>query len=108
MLQIDNCELFPPENENFSNQSKIITTPYVNFPFKQLNKTYMDVRIIYDFDKILNISDLSGEDLIFIMNKRYESEIKKILGKTNASLLGTTNDYLLFDLQTQFDMGMNL
>ena len=60
----------------------------------------MDVRIIYDFDKILNISDLSGEDLIFIMNKRYESEIKKILGKTNASLLGTTNDYLLFDLQT--------
>ena len=85
---------------NFSNQSKIITTPYVNFPFKKLNKTYMDVRIIYDFDKILNISDLSGEDLIFIMNKRYESEIKKILGKTNASLLGTTNDYLLFDLQT--------
>ena len=85
---------------NFSNQSKIITTPYVNFPFKQLNKTYMDVRIIYDFDKILNISDLSKEDLIFIINKRYESEIKKILGKTNASLLGTTNDYLLFDLQT--------
>ena len=85
---------------NFSNQSKIITTPYVNFPFKQLNKTYMDVRIIYDFDKILNISDLLREDLIFIINKRYESEIKKILGKTNASLLGTTNDYLLFDLQT--------
>lgn len=85
---------------NFPNQSKIITTPYVNFPFKQLNKTYMDVRTIYDFDKILNISDLSGKDLIFIINKRYESEIKKILGKTNASLLGTTNDYLLFDLQT--------
>ena len=57
----------------------------------------MDVRIIYDFDKILNISDLSGEDLIFIIN-RYESKIK-ILGKTNV-LLGTTNDYLLFDLQT--------
>ena len=37
---------------NFPNQSKIITTPYVNFPFKQLNKTYMDVRTIYDFDKI--------------------------------------------------------
>ena len=84
---------------NFSDQSVIITTPYVNFPFKQLNKTYMDVRIIYDFNKILNISDLLKKDLIFIINKKYESEIKKILGTTNASLLGTTNDYLLFNWQ---------
>ena len=60
----------------------------------------MDVRIMYDFNKILDSSDLLKKDLIFIINKKYEAEIKKILGKTNANLLGTTNDYLLFNWQT--------
>ena len=84
-----------------SGQFDKLTTPYVNFPFQQLNKTYSDIKIIFDFNKIIGISDttnFSKKDLILIVNRRYENEINKILDQVNSNLIDTTNDYLLFSL----------
>ena len=86
-----------PENGNF----EILTTPYVNVPFEELNKTYVSVNIIYDFTKIKNLmqnSDAVERSLIFIANKKYGAEIQGILNETNAELLNSTNEYLLFRL----------
>ena len=86
-----------PENGNF----EILTTPYVNVPFEELNKTYVSVNIIYDFTKIKNLmqnSDAVERNLIFIANKKYGAEIQGMLNETNAELLNITNEYLLFSL----------
>ena len=84
-----------------SGQFDILTTPYVNFPFQQLNMTYSDINIIFDFNQIIGISEtanLSKKDLILIVNRRYENEINEILDQVNSNLIDTTNDYLLFSL----------
>ena len=63
-----------PKKGNF----EILTTPYVNVPFEELNKTYVSVNIIYDFTKIKNLmqnSDAVKRNLIFIANKKYGAEI---------------------------------
>ena len=86
-----------PQKGNF----EILTTPYVNVPFKELNKTYVSVNIIYDFTKIKNLmqnSDAVKRNLIFIANKKYGAEIQDMLNETNAELLNITNEYLLFSL----------
>ena len=43
-------------------------------------------------------SDAVERSLIFIANKKYGAEIQGILNETNAELLNSTNEYLLFRL----------